>query len=234
MLAGEKHQPGGRCHVRGVASSSQFESREVDNARSHPFGRPPGGDGHQPPGADAQDVRYYQDPNNGVTYKETNQTINRQVPVTQYQPSSRTVLRGQYRTETQGVARTYSVPVTEYRWESYWQGRFNPFAQPTLRKLVPYTRWETHSDVVNVPVTRYETVPTTETVHVPVTTWHTVQDQITHRTAMTPPTAGSSAVVSTVPVGNSVGGVARLDPPPVLGGDTSQAGSSGSKTALSR
>ena len=90
------------------------------------------------------------------------------------------MLRGQYRTDTQGVVRTYSVPVTEYRGESYWQGRYNPFTQPTLgTRMVPYTRWETHSDVVQVPVTRYETVPTTETVHVPVTTWHTVQDQVT-------------------------------------------------------
>jgi hypothetical protein len=188
-----------------------------------------------PLAAAAQDVRYYQDPNNGVTYKETNQTINRQIPVTQYQPSSRTVLRGQYRTDSQGVVRTYSVPVTEYRWESYWQGRYNPFTQPTLaHRLVPYTRWEAHSDVVQVPVTRYETVPTTETVHVPVTTWHTVQDQITHRTAMTPPQAGASTIVSTAPVGNSMGGVARLDPPPIPGGDSSQSTSSGSKTALSR
>jgi hypothetical protein len=188
-----------------------------------------------PLGAGAQDVRYYQDPNNGVTYKETNQTIQRQMPVTQYQPTSRTVLRGQYRTDTQGVVRSYSVPVTEYRWESYWQGRYNPFTQPTLaHRLVPYTRWEAHSDVVQVPVTRYETVPTTETVHVPVTTWHTVQDQITHRTAMTPPQAGSSAIVSTVPAGSQMGGVARLDPPPSQGGDTSQATRSGSTTAQNR
>jgi len=188
-----------------------------------------------PLGAVAQDVRYYQDPNNGVTYKETNQTIQRQMPVTSLQASTRTVLRGQYRTDTQGIVRTYSVPVTEYRWESYWQGRYNPFTQPALaHRLVPYTRWETHSDVVQVPVTRYETVPTTETVHVPVTTWHTVQDQITHRTAMTPPQMGSSAVVSTAPVGSQIGGVARLDPPPSQGGDASPSPSSGSKTALSR
>ena len=79
-----------------------------------------------PLGLTAQDVRYYQDPNSGVTYKETNHTIQRQIPSTQYQPSSRTVLRGQYRTDTQGVVRTYSVPVTEYRTETYWQGQLQP------------------------------------------------------------------------------------------------------------
>jgi hypothetical protein len=191
-----------------------------------------------PLGLTAQDVRYYQDPNSGVTYKETNHTIQRQIPSTQYQPSSRTVLRGQYRTDSQGVVRTYSVPVTEYRTETYWQGRYNPFTQPTLAtRTVPYTRWETHSDVVQVPVTRYETVPTTETVHVPVTTWHTVQDQVTSRVAVAPPQPGvSSSVMASVPTGGPMGGVARLDPPPTLSGASSSTPSptNGSTTALSR
>lgn len=182
-----------------------------------------------PIGASAQDVRYYADPNSGATYREETHTTQRQMPVTTMQPTSRTVLRGQYRTDTHGVVRTYSVPVTEYRWESYWQGRYNPFSQPTLaHKLVPYTRWETHSDVVNVPVTRYETVPTTETVHVPVTTWHTVQDKVTRHVAVAPPTSSSSSIATAVPSGG-VGGLTRLDPAPVPGGDSSTASSASSR-----
>ena len=181
----------------------------------------------------AQDVRYYQDPNSGATYKETTQTVHRQMPVTQLQASTRTVLRGQYRTETQDVVRTYSVPVTEYRTESYWQGRYNPFVQPTLAtRTVPVTRWETRSEVAKVPVTRYETVPTTETVHVPVTTWHAVQDRVTHHTAVSPPQPGA-AVVATAPSAGAFGGVAQLDRRPSVSED-SPAASYGSKTALAK
>ena len=171
--------------------------------------------------AAAQEVRVYQDPSTGHTVQETTQTIQRQIPVTQWQPSTRTVLRGQYRTDNQSVVRNYSVPITEYRWESYWQGRYNPFAQPTIGyRLVPATRWETHSDVVNVPVTRYETVPTTETVHLPVMTYHQVQDQVVRRTVVAPAAAGTSAYASTAPSnGSTMGGLTRLDNPPSQGSD---------------
>ncbi len=190
-----------------------------------------------PPLAGAQDVRYYQDPNTGHTYRQTTSTVQRQMPVTQLQASTRNVLRGQWRTDTQDVVRTYSVPVTEYRVESYWKGRYNPFVQPTLaQRTVPTTRWETRTEVVKVPVTRYETVPTTETVHVPVTTWHTVQDQIVHHQVVTPGTVNTAVVATSN--GSSVGGVARLDNPPSLSGSTSSSDSSftagGSKTQLSR
>ncbi len=190
--------------------------------------------------ASAQDVRYYQDPNSGHTYRQTTSTVQRQMPVTQYQASTRSVLRGQWRTDTQDVVRTYSVPVTEYRTESYWQGRFNPFVQPTLAtRTVPTTRWETHSEVVKVPTTRYETVPTTETVHVPVTTWHTVNDQIVRHEVVSPGTGANTAVVATGTPGGSVGGIARLDNPPSLSGgsssgDSSTALNAGSTTARSR
>jgi hypothetical protein len=191
--------------------------------------------------ARAQDVRYYQDPNSGHTYRQTTSTVQRQMPVTQLQASSRTVLRGQWRTDTQDVVRTYSVPVTEYRTESYWQGRYNPFKQPTLaQRTVPTTRWEARTEVVKVPVTRYETVPTTETVHVPVTTWHTVQDQVVRHEVVAPNTGANTAVVATSTPGANYGGMARYDKPPTLSGDssTSSTGDSsmtaGSKTQLSR
>jgi hypothetical protein len=185
--------------------------------------------------AAAQDVRHYQDPNTGVTYRETTQTIQRQMPVTQYHDSTRTVLRGQYRTDTQPIVRTYSVPVTEYRWESYWQGRYNPFTQPTIGyRMVPTTRWETHSDVAHVPVTRYETVPTVETVQVPYTTYHTVHDQVVHRQALAPPVAGSSVIASAPFPSPTIGGVARLDNPPSQGGSSDSTPSPGSRTAMAK
>lgn len=187
--------------------------------------------------AKAQDVRYYQDPNSGHTYRQTTTTIQRQMPVTQYQASTRNVLRGQWRTDTQDVVRTYSVPVTEYRTESYWKNRFNPFVQPTLAtRTVPTTRWEPRTEVVKVPVTRYETVPTTETVQVPVTTYQTVQDQVVHHQVVAPGTANSAVVATSN--GSSVGGVARLDNPPSISGGSSSGDASvmasGSRTQLSK
>jgi len=183
----------------------------------------------------AQEVRYYQDPNTGHTIRETNTSVHRQMPVTQLQPSSRTVLRGQWRTDTHDVVRTYSVPITDYRTETYWQNRFNPFVQPTLAtRTVPYTRYETRTEVTKVPVSRYETVPTTETVHVPVTTWHTVQDNHVQRVVVAPAGTNGSQVVTATPAGSTIGGMARLDPPPSISGDSSVGTSGGSKTALSR
>ena len=188
-----------------------------------------------PRGTNAQDVRYYQDPNTGHTIRETNTSVHRQMPVTQLQPSSRTVLRGQWRTDTQDVVRTYSVPVTEYRTETYWQNRFNPFVQPTLAsRTVPYTRYETRTEVTKVPVSRYETVPTTETVHVPVTTWHTVQDNHVPRVVVAPAGTNGAQVVTARPTGSGIGGLERLDPPPSVTGEASSVATGGSKTALSR
>src|SRR6185437_12375159 len=102
------------------------------------------------------------------------------------------------------------------------------------------TRWETRTEVVKVPVTRYETVPTTETVHTPVTTWHTVQDQVVRHEVVSPGTGANTAVVATGTPGANYGGVARLDNPPSLSGGSSSSPSgdssvtAGSKTQLSR
>lgn len=50
------------------------------------------------------------------------------------------------------IVRRYAIPVTSYRWQACWRGRFNPFAQPYLVwVLVPYTRWEWRCEVVAVP-----------------------------------------------------------------------------------
>ncbi len=121
---------------------------------------------------------YYEE--NGVTYREVRQTVRCPVPETKVQESEQTIYRPQWKTETRDVVRTYHVPITEYRWEAYWQGRFNPFAQPYLaQRLVPSTRWETRTETVKVPSTVYSVVPEKSVVRSPVTTWKTVERQVT-------------------------------------------------------
>jgi hypothetical protein len=139
-----------------------------------------------------QNVRFYEE--NGVTYQETHQTYQRQIPETQLQPQSRTVLRGQWKTDTHDIVRTVQVPITEYKYELYYRDRFNPFVQPTpAYRLVPVTRYEARSEVTRVPVSRYEATPTTETYHVPVTTYRTVPETTTHRVAVGTRPAGTSS-----------------------------------------
>jgi hypothetical protein len=142
--------------------------------------------------AAGSNVRYYEE--NGVTYKETHQTFQRQIPETQLQPQSRTVLRGQWKTDTHDIVRTVQVPITEYKMEVYYPNRFNPFVQPTpAYRYVPVTRYEARTEVTKVPVARYEATPTTETYHVPVTTYRTVPESSTHRVAVGTRPAGTES-----------------------------------------
>jgi hypothetical protein len=137
-------------------------------------------------------VRFYEE--NGVTYQETHHTFQRQIPETQLQPQSRTVLRGQWKTDTHDIVRTVQVPITEYKMEVYYPNRFNPFVQPTpAYRYVPVTRYEARTEVTKVPVSRYEATPTTETYHVPITTYRTVPESSTHRVAVGTRPAGSDS-----------------------------------------
>jgi len=177
-----------------------------------PFARPAAA--QAPSGAPgAQNVRFYEE--NGVTYKETQQTFQRQIPETQYKPMDRTVLRGQWKTDTHDIVRTVQVPITEYKYELYYRDRFNPFVQPTpAYRLVPVTRYEARTEVTKVPVSRYEAVPETSTVQVPVTTYRTVQDHATHRVAIGTRAPGTSTgpVYASQPNGQS--GNIAVGPPP--------------------
>ena len=155
-------------------------------------------------------IRYYEE--NGVTYQETHHTFQRQIPEVQLQPQTRTVLRGQWKTDTHDIVRTVQVPITEYKMEVYYPNRFNPFVQPTpAYRYVPVTRYEARTEVQKVPVARYEATPTQETYHVPVTTYRTVPESSTHR-----------VVVGTRPAGTDTG--------PVYASRGGASGSSGSSS----
>ena len=170
--------------------------------------------------ARADETRDYEE--NGVTYRETRRTVSEPVTEIQCVDQQRTVgFREQVDVQMCDQTRTYFVPVTEYRLEAHWRGRFNPFVQPYLaQRIVPYTRYETRVETFKTPVATRQLLPITSTVKVPVTTQRVVQREIVSRVAIsgTPTRAvpspssdpfASSTAVASRPV--SVGGIQRMD-----------------------
>lgn len=170
--------------------------------------------------ASAQDVRYTTE-DNGTTYRETRHIVRHPVTDVVHQDVPRTVYREHARVELQDINRVYQVPVTEYRRESYWRGRWNPFVQPYLaERIVPYTRWESRAETVKLPITTRQLVAETQVDKVPVVTHRYVDEEIVSRV----PVSGQNgtAIAGSAPRGTVVGGVARLDnDPPRQGIDSS-------------
>jgi hypothetical protein len=175
-------------------------------------------------------LRYYQE--NGITYCETLRTVQRPVYETTMQQTTRTVYKEQYYTETKDVTQTCLYPVTSYRAETYWVGRWNPFVDPYLAtEWIPQTCWQQRTQVVKTPVTCRRLVPEAQTVQAPVTTQKLVSDEVVvGRVAVsgpgvrmvqqnypTYPSPARTYVGTAGPIysGEPIGGIARLnqDPP---------------------
>jgi len=161
--------------------------------------------------AAADDVREVTD-SNGQTWREVHRTVRHPQTETQCVDQQQTYYQEKCDVALCDSYRTYSAPVTEYRWESYWVGRFNPFVQPYLaHRLVPRTHWEMRTEVVKVPVAQRSLVPVTRTVRTPITTERSVDyDVVVSRHLVGPQT---TAVAASQPSGPSVavGGVQNLD-----------------------
>ena len=149
---------------------------------------------------------------NGQTWREVHRTVRHPQTQTQCIDQQQTYYQEKCDVTMYDTYRTYQTPVTEYRWESYWVGRFNPFVQPYLaQRLVPRTHWETRTEVVKVPVTQRSLVPVVRTVKVPITTETPVDyDVVVHKQLVGPQT---SALAANQGTGQSVavGGVQQLD-----------------------
>ncbi|MBX3413585.1 MAG: hypothetical protein KF708_12915 [Pirellulales bacterium] len=157
--------------------------------------------------AQAQQSRVYQE--GDVTYHETRHVVQRPVTETTIEARPRTVYRERYTTDLLDSHRVSWTPVTEYRWESNWRGRFNPFVQPWMEtRLVPRTYWSPHTEIVKTPVTRRELVPETVTDQVPVVTRRFVAEEHISRVPISPTTTASTP--TTVARANQIGGVANL------------------------
>jgi hypothetical protein len=119
---------------------------------------------------------------NGVTYRETHQTVNQPVVETHNEARQQVVYVDQCKTETQSVQQVYQTPVTEYVWEAFWANRWNPFEQPYIAyRYVPRTRWELHTQTAQVPVTTHQWVAQTQTIQVPVTTQRMLAGEVIYK-----------------------------------------------------
>ncbi|MDA7979225.1 MAG: hypothetical protein MPJ50_10720 [Pirellulales bacterium] len=164
----------------------------------------------------------------GKTYYETRQKIMRPVQQTTYEERERTVYREQYTTTVEESQRVIHLPVTEYRWEAQWHGRWNPFVQPYLAyRLVPRTTWEPRAETVRVPVTQRNLVPARVVERIPVTSRQMVEEEVIRRTAVLNPPTGVRRANDPFATGESrvvrrpvIGGVSELksDPPRAANG----------------
>jgi hypothetical protein len=127
--------------------------------------------------------------------------------------------------------------VTDYRWEAFWVGRWNPLARPYLAyRYVGRTRWVASTETVKTPVICRRIVPQTRTVQVPVTTQRMVEEEVISRVAISAAPSSKApwseparmAQASSLPhEPGAIGGVARLDSdPPAVGTTTAWRASS--------
>jgi hypothetical protein len=192
-----------------------------------------------PSSAAGDQVRYYQE--NGITYCETRRTVQRPVCETTMQQTTRTVYKEQCYTETKDVTQVSWSPVTTYQPETYWIGRWNPFVDPYLEtRWVPQITWQQQTQVVKTPVTCRKLVPEVQQVQVPVTTQKLVsEDVVVSRVAVSSPVPCVGQVVSnpayypvrtyvgppsSIPSGEQIGGIARMNQDPPRYGVRSNAG----------
>ena len=182
-------------------------------------------------GSTCAEERYYEQ--NGVTYRETRERVQRPVTEVVHQPTTRTVYREQYRTEFADTVHVSSKPVTEWRLESYWRGRWNPFVEPYLaQRWVKRTRYETQTQTTQQPILRRELVAENRTEHTPVVTQRMVEEEVVRRVAVARApandVAGGAPPRTSDPFGSdavarrmTIGGVSRLDGAPPRSIDTS-------------
>lgn len=165
-------------------------------------------------GATADEVRTVTD-DQGQTWREVHRTVQWPVTETQCLDRQQVVYHEKVDVQMCDSVRSYQVPVTEWRLESYWRGRYNPFVEPYLaQRMVPYTRWETRTELVKVPITRRDLVPVAQTVKTPYTTQRIIsQDVLVSRQLIS--STGTSLATAPTPIPSSqstqIGGVARYD-----------------------
>ncbi len=122
-------------------------------------------------------VRRYED-SNGTIWQETRTRYRKPVSETKMVQREETIERDSYTTEIKDSYHTTYTPVTQYRWEPRWHGRWNPFQSPRLvYHWMPVKAWQAAHTPVQVPVTTRTAVPERRLVQVPVTTLKFVDDE---------------------------------------------------------
>ena len=162
----------------------------------------------------ADEVSYFD--KDGIRYRETVRKVRRPVATTRLEEREEIVYRRQLSTEMRDTLRSYQTPVTQYYWATRIHGRWNPFAPPYLtHDLVPVTRWQQHSEIVSVPVSRQKWVPEKRVTKVPVTTYRMAEDEVISRVAIGASAAGSlGGGATSIARRPSIGGVEMKNDPP--------------------
>jgi len=149
-----------------------------------------------PLAAQAPQVRFFQE--NGVTFRETREVVDR--PVTQVKTEERkqTVLQPQTVSQVHSYQYQYYEPLTTYRWQAELHGRLNPFIQPYYAwRLVPVTQWQPRTGTVQYPQVCQQWVPAEQTVQVTTRELGFQKEERVSRVAMATPTpAGPSTAVA--------------------------------------
>ena len=153
----------------------------------------------------------------GVTYREDRRVVRKPVSEIQYQQHPETITREVISPRIENTYQTVHLPVTEYRLEAKWVGRWNPFVEPYMvNQWKPRTRWETH--VQSTPTVRYERQWLTETRQrqVPVLVRRMEETEVVATTAVPNISSGNDAsspshiarhtTISSVPAAQSVMG----------------------------
>ncbi|MEM6689575.1 MAG: hypothetical protein AAF664_09120 [Planctomycetota bacterium] len=111
---------------------------------------------------------YEKDPQTGIVYSKTVQTIEQPVVRQEMRTQTQVVYTPQVVTETKPENRTVYTPVVENVWEPRLHNRWNPFARPTVAyHNVARTRWEARNEVVNRTQTRTDWIAKQQTRQVP-------------------------------------------------------------------
>jgi hypothetical protein len=132
--------------------------------------------------ASADEIRYYEQ--NGITYRETRQIVQRPVCETHLQPTSRTIYREQISSECRDVVRTVWVPVTQYCCQSYVEVRCT-YGEPYYATYaVPQVCWEQRIETIRTPVVCRRWVPECQTTLVPATTQRMACQEVVTRVAL--------------------------------------------------
>lgn len=180
----------------------------------------------------AEEVRYYQ--KDGVTFREPRPVVSAKAPATP--PTGSATASGQEALPSRNLACGYWTPVTNYVWEGYWVGRWNPFVEPYLvYRPVAVTHWELKTDTAKSPASACQPVastvpaqtsagqtpaiqtPAIQTVTVPTSPprLQTVPAQTARPTAASARPTGTVRAPASVAQSSPWGGIRRLetDPP---------------------